>query len=97
MGINFVLGIAYLSLHIGFSRVYELFHEREVVRGFVTLEAFWVIDFCLNFLRVPPKMKVPTIRKTAARYLKGQFVFDLVATIISNIVLMFSSHDDDAA
>ena len=56
----------------------------------VVTEAIFVIDFILNFFIVPREMKTPKIKKIALNYFKTFFLFDFVATIVSNVLLLIT-------
>ena len=53
-----------------------------------TTEVLFAFDFIINFLTVPETMKNPTLGRTVCVYLKGYFVIDLIATVISNILFL---------
>ena len=61
-----------------------------MVKGFLwTTEVLFIIDFAVNFVIVPEIMKKPTFKKTAKAYLKGFFIIDFIATIVSNVLFLF--------
>lgn len=42
----------------------------------------------LNFFLVPRNMRNPTLKRTSLNYLKGMFILDFIACIVSNILLV---------
>ena len=54
----------------------------------VVTEAVFGIDFILNFFIVPKGMNDPKIKRIACNYFKTFFVFDLIATVVSNVLLL---------
>ena len=46
----------------------------------------FVIDFFLNFFIKPEQMKKPSFKKTALAYIKSYFIFDLLSTIVGNVI-----------
>ena len=56
-------------------------------RVFTTMvEVLFVIDFFLNFFIKPEQMKKPSFKKTALAYIKSYFIFDLLSTIVGNVI-----------
>ena len=55
-----------------------------------SLEGLFLIDFLLNFVTVTYEMESPTLANTVKNYLKGMFIFDIVA-LGSNFLALSSS------
>ena len=55
-------------------------------------EALFAIDFFICFVTPSETMKNPDLKKTVIEYLKGFFLFDLVTTIISNMLFLFPGY-----
>lgn len=54
------------------------------------LEISWIIDILVNLVKVTPKMKQPTLRKTIWRYMVyGTFFFDFIPSIIGNGMIIY--------
>ena len=46
----------------------------------------------LNFITISPTMKEPSFSKAALKYLKGYFVIDFIATILSNCLFLSAGY-----
>ena len=64
------------------------FYEGTWLVVFITIEIFFTIDFVLQFFEVPINMSGATLTKTTKNYMKQLFLPDLIATIISNILIL---------
>ena len=54
-------------------------------------EALFMIDLFLSFLKVPPEMTEPTLKKTAKLYLHRFFMIDFLATVPGQVIYLFPS------
>ena len=54
---------------------------------FYIIEVLFLFDLVLNFFTAPKTMTNPTLKLTSVHYLKRMFIFDFIATVVSNIVI----------
>ena len=91
LGLNFLFGQFYTLMRLAFNRAFRISNSPASTVFIIVLEICWIMDVFVNSIKVTPKMKNPSLKKTISRYIfNGTFIFDLIPAFIGNSLFIFT-------